>query len=218
MRTHAASAVCAAVFHVCAAFAASFAAFAEPRPITWPIWADFGRARPIWANGPPSAGPPSAGPPSAGPPSAGPPSAGPPSAGPPKMGLHTTQSKNSKRAHWRVPPFNHTTNSTKRLSREEERMKIVAGVGKKKREIFGPPTLRGPTLRGPSLRDTSLRGTSVGPLPSPPDSPHCFWVVVCAVLLLPLLLFLLLRLGRRPSTPPLPPLQCLTFQNVNNNF
>ena len=56
-----------------------------PRPLTWPIWADFGRARPILVNGPPLPsdrplsprtalrrtalrGPPSAGPPSAGPP------------------------------------------------------------------------------------------------------------------------------------------------------
>ena len=83
---------------------------------------------------------------------------------------------------------------------------------------------------------------------SPPPSgptplgPHCFWVVVCAVcaallllvaafpcclcsccgLLLPLFLLLLVLVAvfgpptRR--TPPFPPLQCLTVQNVINNF
>ena len=42
--------------------------------------------------------------------------------------------------------------------------------------------------------------------PTPPDSPHCFWVVVCVVLLLILLLllFLLLLFGPTvdPSSPP----------------
>ena len=45
--------------------------------------------------------------------------------------------------------FKHHQNSTRRPPREKK-MKIVAGEGKK-REIFGPPTLRSPTLRPPSF-------------------------------------------------------------------
>ena len=79
-----------------------------------------------------------------------------------------------KRAHLRVPAFNHTTKkSTKRPPTEQERMKIE---GKKARN-FGPPTLRaptfsifwactlrastlrGPTVWGPTLRAFTLRGT-----------------------------------------------------------
>ena len=84
--------------------------------------------------------------------------------------------------------------------------------------------------------------------PSPPSGPtplgpHFFWVVVCAVcaapdsaaccsyscclcsccgLLLPLFLLLLVLVAAfGPPTvelTSLPPLQCLTLQNVNNNF
>ena len=51
--------------------------------------------------------------------------------------------------------FEHHQNSTKKTKREEERMKTVAGEGKKARNFgpppFGAPTLRGPTLWGPAF-------------------------------------------------------------------
>ena len=141
------------------------------------------------------------------------PSARPPSAGPPKMGLHTT-ARELQTCTFEGPGFgSHQIHETT-PPREEERMKTVAGRGKKSAKFwaphpsgpppFGPhfylvwaPTLRGPDPSGPhnpgpfpSVPQPSghqssrpLRGT-----PPPPDSPHCFWVVVCAVLLLILLL------------------------------
>ena len=82
----------------------------------------------------------------------------------------------------------------------------------------------------PNRNSTGRRPLSPPSGPTP-LGPHFFWVVVCAVCAAPdsvacccfacclcscccLCVFLLS--GRRPS--PLPPLQCLTFQNVNNNF
>ena len=53
----------------------------------------------------------------------------------------------------RVPAFNNTTKiQRKEPPREEERMKIVAGEGNKKREISGSPPFGAPTLRGPTSR------------------------------------------------------------------
>ena len=49
----------------------------------------------------------------------------------------------------RVKPRRHHQNSTKGPQEREERMKTVAGEGKKKHEIFGPPLFGAPTLRAP---------------------------------------------------------------------
>ena len=58
-----------------------------------------------------------------------------PSPAPKPPGFHTT-AREPKRAHLRVPAFNHHQNSTRRPTREEERMKIVAGEGKKERNFW----------------------------------------------------------------------------------
>ena len=122
----------------------------------------------------------------------------------PKWGF-TRQPENSKCAHltarrFRTPPKFHET-TPKRRKKERN----TSGKEKAK---FGLPTLQGP----PTLRD--------------PPRPLLRWTaltvsVVCAVLFL-----ILLRCcfscccfwaaDRRPLL--LPPLQCLTFQNVNNKF
>ena len=52
----------------------------------------------------------------------------------------------------------------------EEKNGNCGGRGKIKREIFGPPTLRGPTPRGPTLRAPTFSG--FGPPPfGPPPAP-----------------------------------------------
>ena len=65
--------------------------------------------------------------------------------------LFTRQPENSKRAHLiplalQTPPKFHEEDQKRR----KKRKKIGAGEGKKKREILGPPTLRGPTLLAPT--------------------------------------------------------------------
>ncbi len=93
------------------------------------------------------------------------PSAGPPPPTPPpppdrpKWGF-TRQPKNSKRAHLRVPTCRERKKEWKQW-RESE----------KKREILGHPSFEAPPFGTPAFQNP-LRD------PPPPDSPHCFWVVV----------------------------------------
>ena len=113
-----------------------------------------------------------------------PPDPPPPDPSLPKWGF-TRQPENSKRAHLRVPAFNHTTKIPRNDPQERKRKnENCGGRGKKKRENlglppFGAPTFgaplflslglhpstlhpSGPTVRGTTLRDTSLRGPSAG--------------------------------------------------------
>ena len=130
----------------------------------------------------------------------------------------TRQPENSKRAHLRVPAFNHTTKIPRKMTPKKRRKNENSGW-REKCAKFGPPTLRAPhpsgpppfgapTLRGPHPSGHQPSGHQPsGPPPRdppPPDSPHCFWVVVCAVCAAPdsaaccwfflLLVFLLLLL------------------------
>ena len=125
------------------------------------------------------------------------------------------------------------SHSTKRHPREDERMKIVAGKGKKARN-FGPPTLRGPTffrfgptLRGPTLRDTSIRGPSAGLLSAGQllGCLCCFALmlflvaaihVACVPVVAVCVCCCFWAADRQP--PPFSLSQWLTFPNDNNNF
>ena len=103
-------------------------------------------------------------------------------------------------------------------------MKIVAGEGRKMREMFGPPTLRDTSLRGPSA-GLSLRRTAL----TVSGCVVCCFSCSCLCSLLRLFLLPLSfcccfcacccfwATDRRPLSP-LPPSQCWTFQNVNNIF
>ena len=116
-----------------------------------------------------------------------------------------------------TPPKFHETTSP----REEERMKIVAGEEKRAKfwalPPFGPPTLRGPSAEPPSAGQPSLfLGCCLCYFAL--DSAACAFLVACVpVAACACCCF---WAARRPplSLSPLPPLQCLTFQNVNNNF
>ena len=78
----------------------------------------------------------------------------------------TRQSENSKRAHLRAPSASNTTQIPRKdPQKKEERMKIVAGEGKKKARNFGSPTLRGPTLRAPPFGAPPFRAP---PFRAPP--------------------------------------------------
>ena len=93
-------------------------------------------------------------------------------------GVGTRQPENSKLAHLRVPALQTPPKFHETTPREEERMKIVAGEGKK-REILGLPPFGAPSFKDPSgpqpsglplLRSLppfgpTLRGPSAGPPP-----------------------------------------------------
>ena len=76
--------------------------------------------------------------------------------------------------------FKHHQTSTKGPQERERRKKIVAGRGKKKREILGPPLFGASTFRGlhssgpPLFGASTLRGLHSSGLP--PSVPHFFWV------------------------------------------
>ena len=146
--------------------------------------------------------------------------------------------ENSKRAHLRVPAFSHTTKSPRNDPQERKKEWTLWRESEKKTRNFGPPPFGVPTLRGPHPSGHQPSGTRKKNLEHNRTkfTPHLLALtvsgllfVVCAALdfcwllllflLLVLLLVLVAALGRRASNPPpLSPLQCLTFQNVNNNF
>ena len=100
-----------------------------------------------------------------------------------EMDNHTT-AREPKRAHLRVPAFNHTTKIQRNDPQERKKMKIVAGEEKKNAKFwtshpsgphpldplppFGAQQSGAPPFGAPKLRDTNLRGPSAGP---PPDRP-----------------------------------------------
>ena len=106
---------------------------------------------------------------------------GPPCEGPRRRAF-TRQPKNSKRAHLRVPAFNHTTKiheTTPRRGRKNEN----SGGRVKKSAKFWAPHPSGPhffyfwacTLRFTTLRDTSLRVPSAGRLSAGPPKISSFF-------------------------------------------
>ena len=63
-------------------------------------------------------------------------------------GARTRQPENSKRAHFRHLRFKTPPKFHEKTPRETQKQRNGGGKGKKKRQILGPPTLRGPTLLG----------------------------------------------------------------------
>ena len=108
----------------------------------------------------------------------------------PKWGF-TRQPENSKRGNLRVPTFNNTTKIPRNHPKKGRENVNCGGRGNKSAK-FGPLTLRGPPFGAPAFGTPAFGDPPRVSLP--PDSPHCFWVVVCAVLLLILLLFLFVLL------------------------
>ena len=94
----------------------------------------------------------------------------------------TRQPQNSKRAHFRDPALQTPPKFHERTPKREKKERKLWRDREKKREIFGPPTLRSPTLRGPTprgatLRVPTLRGPPFGSPPFPglgshPSGPH----------------------------------------------
>ena len=76
---------------------------------------------------------------------------------------------------------------------------------------LGPPPFGSSTFRGPTLRDTGLRGPSAGP-------PSAGQLGCCLCCFAPdSVAFPVAASAPTVELPP-PPLLCLTFQNVDNNF
>ena len=87
----------------------------------------------------------------------------PAASGPP--GLHTTTQELQTCTFEGSGASNTTKIPRKGPTREGEKNKNCGGRGKKKREILGPPTVRGPTLGAPPLRGPTLAGAH-------PSGPH----------------------------------------------
>ena len=76
-------------------------------------------------------------------------------------GARTRQPENSKRAHFTAPALQTPPKFHERTPRERKKKENCGGKREKKRENFGPPTLRGSTLRGSTLRGSTLRGPNL---------------------------------------------------------
>ena len=105
-----------------------------PQTLTWPIWADFGRERPIVANGPRSPGPPSAEPPKT----------------PPKF--HDRETKKDTRRH-------PEREKIMKMGVGEGKKERNFGPA-----TLRAPTLRAPTFRPPNLGSISSPYPSPSPL------------------------------------------------------
>ena len=98
----------------------------------------------------------------------------PATSGPP--GLHTT-TRELQTCTFQGPGTSNTTKIPRKDPKTEKKERKLWRESEKKREILGPPTLRGPTFRGSTLRGSTLRGPTLrGPtLRGPPFWAPPFW-------------------------------------------